>query len=552
MRRLLTVQQVRKIIEGANLDQTVTTTSPAEGGKLKLEAVSDFSPRGGLGVFEPGSSREEAFSYSGVDEATDELLGMQRNATKFAHSAGTFVQAGQEKTVDKVVDGLLDDSEIAAVGVPVPPSLYPYFKVGHRDNLNEVVAVEEDEDGELRIVGVGVGAVPHFDEDLEVLPAVGGGDASTGVGGVQPPGMGFEDGLPPSASPTPIVAGGVGSVLFIRFPTIKNNSIVKYKVHVHTTSGFAPATNTLVGTVDLAGTPGFDAVLVVKDFPAGHVLDGTVSDPPQPGTTYFAKIVASDGSGDGPASAQGSGTPIKVATADIIAGAISADLIAAGAITSTKIEDGAISTPKLAAGAVTAVKITAGAITANEIAAGTITGDRIAGLTITGVNIFGETISADKLSTNSITSQKIGTNVLSAISIDASTITGTTITGATITGGVIRTAATGDRIEINGTAWDRISFFRGGGAVASITSKVSGLTVSGSDVALAGSTVTVSGRLVLAGTGGSGAPLQYADTVDTASNPGVGAGIGQALPGAPAVWFRVITPVGGVRWIPTW
>lgn len=85
-----------------------------------------------------------------------------------------------------------------------------------------------------------------------------------------------------------------------------------------------------------------------------------------------------------------------------------------GQITGTQITDSAISTPKLAANAVTAAKIAANTITANEIATNAIT--------------------ADEISAGAVTAAKINVTQLSAI---------------TATIGTLRTATTGERVEIS-------------------------------------------------------------------------------------------------------
>ncbi len=504
MKHLLTVTRVYKHVNCSPLAQSLTT-SLDDGARLKLESVVDFDLDGGQGVFEPNTARAEAFLYSSVDETTDELVGVTRPNTKYAHASGTFVQEGLEATVEKLADGYLDDEQVPAVGIPVPASLYPLLKVGARDDETaETIWISTNEEEDLFVSEGPVGAVPVFDEDLEVLPAVGGGDATKSTtqsdGKVQPPkGMGYEDGKPPSTGVTPTVVGGIGT-LFVRFPTIANNSQVTYKVHIHTTAGFTPGANTQVGTLVLAGTPGFTGVVSIKDFPAGHVLDGTAADPPKAGTTYEALVIPADGSGDFPGPyARASGTPVKVATADVISGAITADLIAAAAITSTKIEDGAISTPKLAAGAVTAVKITAGTITANEVALGTLTSDQIAANTIVGGDIAGTTITGTNIAGTTITADKLSVSNLSAISANLGTVNAGSITGVDITGGTFRTASTaGMVVEISSTNRDKIRFTNGPGGTELATIQCQGptnpylfITTNAFGIGITGGTTTV-------------------------------------------------------------
>lgn len=113
-----------------------------------------------------------------------------------------------------------------------------------------------------------------------------------------------------------------------------------------------------------------------------------------------------------------------VTNAKIAVNAIQGDVIAAGAITETKVGSSAISTVKLAAGAVTAAKIAAGTITATEIASNAIT--------------------AVKIQAGAVTSAKISVSQLDAISADMGSITAGTVTGATL-----RTASSGDRVQMD-------------------------------------------------------------------------------------------------------
>jgi hypothetical protein len=462
---LFTITRVYIETAGSVLDQAVTAGSPAAGGRVKVEAITDYDDDGGVGRFyrpelydETSSATYEEFLYSGIDEDTEELTGVTR-PNPVTWSAGiTFVQEGSEATVEKVADGYFDDEEVPAIGIPIPAHLYPYFPVGPRaQGFEETVWVGQisPDDDQVFVLNAPVGAVPSFDDDREVLPPVGGGNSSTVVvdpnsGKILPPkGMGYEDGVVPSTGVTPVVTGGIGNVLFIRFPTIANSSIVKYKVHVHTTNDFTPAANTLVGIVELAGTPGFTGLYVLKDFPAGHVLDGGAADPPQAGSTYRVKIVPADGSGEfaGPYT-QASGSPLD----------ITADLIAAAAVTTTKIADNAITTPKLIAGAVTAAKILADTITANEIAALTITAGEIATSTITA-------------------SKMLITAGLSSITADIGAIIAGTITGVVITGGTVRSATGPSYTEISNSLGSAIDFIVSSARAGRITGFANELTI---------------------------------------------------------------------------
>lgn len=161
--------------------------------------------------------------------------------------------------------------------------------------------------------------------------------------------------------------------------------------------------------------------------------------------------------------------------------ASNATLIADGAITTDKLTANAVTTEKLAAGAVTANEIASNAITANKIAAGAIavgtaaietgaiTTFMLGDGTITNAKIA--TVSAEKLTTGSV---GVGENIQSTNYVAGSTgwqiqgnggaefsnvtvrgqvvsssISGGTIDGSVITGATLRTASSGQRIEMD-------------------------------------------------------------------------------------------------------
>lgn len=442
-RSRVTAARVYTETQGNVLAQALTSTW-ADGGSVAVEFATDFSEDGGEGVFEPGTSRAEAFSYSGIliaesdaPGALDYLTGVTRAAPQ-AHSSGTFVQEGARPTIEKLVDGYLDGSERITPGIPVSPLAYPLIRKGAFDyDSMPVLPIDVADDGSTLITDGIPGAVPSFDDDLEVLPPVGGGDSTNAItdpdsGKVLPPkGQGFEDGLVPAGSLVVQAFGGIGNTIFVSFTTLPNSSAVTYDLHCHTTAGFTPSASTRVESRVLAGTPGFKVAVTIKDFPAGHVLDGTASDPPKPSTVYRVVVVPRDGSGAGTPSAEVAVSPLDIDFSSIT-----------GAITQTQITDGSISTPKLAANAVTAAKIAVGTITANEIATISITGDRIAGTTIT----------ADKLSVSS----------LSAISANIGSVTAGSISGVSISGGSIASGTGSDKITLSGSTPLTLNWFVSG------------------------------------------------------------------------------------------
>lgn len=119
----------------------------------------------------------------------------------------------------------------------------------------------------------------------------------------------------------------------------------------------------------------------------------------------------------------GSGTYGSLAGDRIVARSILADRIAALSITAGE----------LAADSVTAVKIAAGAVVAAKIDAGAVTTEKLDALAVT----------AEKIAVGAIVAEKIAAGAITAGKIAATAIDGMTITGA-----LIRTAASGQRLEL--------------------------------------------------------------------------------------------------------
>lgn len=139
------------------------------------------------------------------------------------------------------------------------------------------------------------------------------------------------------------------------------------------------------------------------------------------------------------------GTTIPGLAADIAAA--QADVDAILPITTTEISDDAITTPKIAALAITAAKIAADTITASQIAANAITASELAANAVIAGKIAAGTIVAADIAAGTITTAK-----LAADAID----------GMTITGALFRTAAAGQRIEIDSPAADNeVRFYSG-------------------------------------------------------------------------------------------
>lgn len=100
------------------------------------------------------------------------------------------------------------------------------------------------------------------------------------------------DGEPPSASPTPEVIGGVGT-LFVTWEAIENNDSVFYDVHISDDPGF-----TIDYLTTFAGQE-VGTMVMLRGLP-----DGT---PFELDTDYYVKLIARDVDGPAPESAEASG-----------------------------------------------------------------------------------------------------------------------------------------------------------------------------------------------------------------------------------------------------
>lgn len=89
------------------------------------------------------------------------------------------------------------------------------------------------------------------------------------------------------------------------------------------------------------------------------------------------------------------------------------------------------------------VLIENGAITGDKVMANTITGDKLVADSITGDKLVARSITGDRIVANSITADEIAANA-----ITSNKIAGNAIDGKTITGALIRTAPSGQRLEL--------------------------------------------------------------------------------------------------------
>ncbi|MEV7761448.1 MULTISPECIES: hypothetical protein [Curtobacterium] len=172
---------------------------------------------------------------------------------------------------------------------------------------------------------------------------------------------------------------------------------------------------------------------------------------------------------DGPTS-----TWVQTAITDSVLGNISAGSITSGYLGAERIAAASLTAAVLAADTLTSREIGADAILARNIKAAEITGTKIAAATIAAGNIAAKTITAGQIAAGTITAGEIKAGTITANEIAAGTITATqinldTLNGKTITGAVIKSAASGQRLEMRGTRLDVY------GAGASVAASVVGI-----------------------------------------------------------------------------
>lgn len=132
----ITIARVYRVTDGSALVTNMSDVSPANGGNIQVEAITDFDPT------DDGEVRytvidSETISYTDINEDTDELLNITRAANgsvAAAHTPGTFVQAGLNARSEKFADGFIDDDEALAQGVEIMRHLWRMYPVGPRDN----------------------------------------------------------------------------------------------------------------------------------------------------------------------------------------------------------------------------------------------------------------------------------------------------------------------------------------------------------------------------------------------------------------------------------
>lgn len=140
---------------------------------------------------------------------------------------------------------------------------------------------------------------------------------------------------------------------------------------------------------------------------------------------------------------------VTLAAAAITAGNLDPSVIAQA------IADGIVGATKLANGAVTTTALASNAVTATKIANATITATQLANFAVGSAQlangaVIATTVAAGAIGTAALAAGAVTAGVLAAGAVVAGKIAAGAIDGMTITGALIRTAASGDRFEMQG------------------------------------------------------------------------------------------------------
>lgn len=259
---------------------------------------------------------DETLTYLSWDE--DESTIALAAPTASAHDDGAAVLV-LPLTTEVVAAVTLGSGE--AVTADVPHALRAYLPVG--TSGGQTVVLADTEDG-LLLTDV-VKESPQFN------------GAAIDPNSVIPP-KAMTDGIPPALSPTPTVAGFLGT-LVVKWLPITNPDLVTYDVHVSTLSGFTPDATTLAGSTN--GT-----LQYVRSLADGSTLDYEVP--------YFVKMVARDADGSAPASTEVPAQTTQVQLEDIAVGAVTAEKLEATLALLTVIQAGPLIEISAAGGTVDA------------------------------------------------------------------------------------------------------------------------------------------------------------------------------------------------------
>ena len=248
-------------------------------------------------------------------------------------------------------------------------------------------------------------------------------------------------------------------------------------IYISTVSGFTPSAANLAGKIGANAGHLTLGIKVIGTFPIADT------------TLRYVKVTAVDKAGnESAASTQASASATLIDTVNIANAAITTALIGDLQVTNAKIQALAVTNAKIANAAVTNAKIANAAVTSAKIATAAITNAKIQALAVTNAKIANTAVTNAKIANAQVSRAKIQALAVSNTEIDNATIQDAKIADLTVdkltggdletteitvkstltmgTSGMIRTAASGQRIEITSVNTDRIAFHSG--AVAEV------------------------------------------------------------------------------------
>jgi hypothetical protein len=173
-----------------------------------------------------------------------------------------------------------------------------------------------------------------------------------------------------------------------------------------------------------------------------------------------------------------------IGTAELIALSITAAKIAVGTITANEIAGNTITAAKIAALTITGAEIAAGTISAGKLVANTITAAQIAALTITGNEIAANAITASKILAGTITANEIAGGTITTAKLNFTPVQNTNVV-ASINASAEGIQISGARISISGSTtfsagYDPTGKITSGGAAADVNANAT--TISGGKI----------------------------------------------------------------------
>lgn len=466
----LAVSRVHVETQGSVLKQALTT-SWDDGDPIAVEASTDHSLRGGTALI--GS---EQVTYSGVlvsasddPAAPDYLLGVQRPAPQ-SHPVGTFIQEGLTPTVVKLVDGYPDGEDVTIPGLPMSSVAWPLLRLGDYDrDAAPVVPMEIDENGETMILDGPIGAVPVFDEDLQVLPEAGikiwanEEIAQT----VQPIGLG--DGAAPSVpGAAPVITQGPNMHLIDMRAYAKPDDWLAFVIEYSTNGG---------GSWTSLGDSGSNV------FVHSNLTLGT-------NYRYRFSVRDSEGNLTSPSPASIDYTARGVGTADLVLGSVTADILASIITISNTFQTAGSGSRVMFDGSGIRL-INSGGVTVADLNAATGIATLVGAVYKT--NASGSRVEIDSNGLrfyDSGDALKVELKTSDSSATFAGAITsGSTISGATLTGGTVRTSATGARVELTSGRASEVVFYD----TATERASLSGVLSSGNKLKITGAGLWATG-----------------------------------------------------------